>query len=213
MKLYLSSYHLGNKAEEFAKMFGANKKVAVIANAMDIVDPEMRREKTQGNLEEMAKLGLLPSELDLRDYFGRSEKLGNKLDEYGGVWVRGGNTFVLRRAMKYSGMDEYLREKIKSEFVYGGYSAGICVLVPDMRGLDIVDDPKNVPIGYEPETIWEGVGLVDKMIVPHYKSDHPESYMVDKSVEWLESNKIPYETLRDGEVIIKTVQEIQKLVS
>lgn len=213
MKLYLSSYHLGNKAEEFAKMFGANKKVAVIANAMDIVDPEMRREKTQGNLEEMATLGLLPSELDLRDYFGQSEKLGNKLDEYGGVWVRGGNTFVLRRAMKYSGMDEYLREKIKSEFVYGGYSAGICVLVPDMRGLDIVDDPKNVPIGYEPETIWEGVGLVDKMIVPHYKSDHPESYMVDKSVEWLESNKIPYETLRDGEVIIKTVQEIQKLVS
>lgn len=211
MKLYLSSYHLGNKAEEFAKMFGANKKVAVIANAMDIVDPEMRREKTQGNLEEMATLGLLPSELDLRDYFGQSEKLGNKLDEYGGVWVRGGNTFVLRRAMKYSGMDEYLREKIKSEFVYGGYSAGICVLVPDMRGLDIVDDPKNVPIGYEPETIWEGVGLVDKMIVPHYKSDHPESYMVDKSVEWLESNKIPYETLRDGEVIIKTVQKIQKL--
>lgn len=194
-------------------MFGANKKVAVVANAMDIVDPLMRSEKTQGNLEEMARLGLLPSEIDLRDYFGHSKKLRTKLDEYGGVWVRGGNTFVLRRAMKYSGMDEYLREKIKSDFVYGGYSAGICVLVPDMRGLDIVDDPKNVPAGYEAETIWEGVGLVDKMIVPHYKSDHPESYLVDKSVEWLESNKIPYETLRDGEAIIKTVLEIQKLAS
>lgn len=42
MKLYLSSYRLGNSPEKLIKLFGADKKVAVISNAMDFAyDLEM----------------------------------------------------------------------------------------------------------------------------------------------------------------------------
>ena len=40
------------------------------------------------------------------------------------------------------------------------------------------------------------------MILPHYKSDHPESEDIDKEVEYCDKNNIPYKTLRDGEVMI-----------
>jgi dipeptidase E len=50
--------------------------------------------------------------------------------------------------------------------------------------------------------IWEGLGIIDYVIVPHYKSDHPESEIMEEVVEYLIENKIPYKTLRDGEVII-----------
>jgi dipeptidase E len=36
----------------------------------------------------------------------------------------------------------------------------------------------------------------------HYKSDHPESTSIDKEVEYCEKNNIPYQTLKDGEVIV-----------
>ena len=72
-----------------------------------------------------------------------------------------------------------------------------------MKGLEIVDDPNVVPEGYAPEFNWQGLSLVDYSIAVHYRSNHPESAAVEKEVEYLEKNKIPYKTLRDGEVIVK----------
>jgi dipeptidase E len=65
-----------------------------------------------------------------------------------------------------------------------------------------VDDPGAAAIGEEYDVIWEGLGIIDYVIVPHYKSDHPESEIMEEVVEYLIENKIPYKTLRDGEVII-----------
>ena len=52
------------------------------------------------------------------------------------------------------------------------------------------------------EILWEGLGILDHIILPHYKSDHPESADIDKEVEFCKRNNIPFKTLRDGEVII-----------
>jgi dipeptidase E len=46
------------------------------------------------------------------------------------------------------------------------------------------------------------LGFVDYSIAPHYRSNHPESAMVEEEVKYLIENKMPYKTLRDGEVII-----------
>ena len=56
-----------------------------------------------------------------------------------------------------------------------------------------------VPEGYIEKTIWEGLGLLDYYFLPHYKSDHPESALVDKE---LQKRNEKLKTLRDGEVII-----------
>lgn len=207
MKLYLSSYHLGNHPEKLVDLIADNKKVAIIANSKDYYDD--REEKVQQEFEELSKLGLLPEELDLREYFGKQEKLREKINNYGAVWVLGGNTFILRRAMAQSGFDEILKEKRNDHsFVYAGYSAGVCVITPTLHGLEIVDDPNIVSEGYNPEIIWEGLGFVDYSIAPHYKSDHPESAGVDKTVEYFIKQKMPFKTLRDGEVIIKESNQL-----
>jgi hypothetical protein len=38
--------------------------------------------------------------------------------------------------------------------------------------------------------------------VPHYKSDHPESYLIDKVVEQYQKDGTQFKALTDGEVII-----------
>jgi dipeptidase E len=65
--------------------------------------------------------------LDLRQFFGRATELEVVLRAIGLVWVMGGNTFVLRRAFRQSGLDSMLvdyRCASKSELVYGGLQRG-----------------------------------------------------------------------------------------
>lgn len=42
-----------------------------------------------------------------------------------------------------------------------------------------------------------GIGLLDYMVCPHYKSDHKECDLVDNMVDYFRKNNIKYITLRD----------------
>jgi dipeptidase E len=201
MKFYLSSFKIGNKGDKLKK-FVKNKKIGYIANAIDNIPRERKDFHMTNNLRELKELGLEPEVLDLRDYFGKPKKLTNKLDELKAVWINGGNTFILRQAMKLSGFDIYIQTHLEEEFTYAGFSAGICVLAPNLKGLQIVDRPNEFPYPEIKETLWDGLGILDYLILPHYKSDHSESEDIDKEVEYCKKNKIPYKTLKDGEVII-----------
>ncbi len=202
--MYLSSFRLGDHPEQLVALVGKNKRVAVIANSVDFgTDLERRKTGVQREIDDLSKLGLDAEELDLRNYFGKSGELEEKLKEYGVLWVRGGNTFILRKAFRESGLDKWLIEqKENKELVYAGYSAGVCVLSPSLKGLETVDDPNVEAPGYPKEIIWEGLGLIDFAFAPHYKSDHPESADVEKEVEYYQSHGVNYKTLHDGEVII-----------
>lgn len=205
MRLYLSSFRNGNKPEELLKLLGEARRTGVICNAMDMVEEGARRESNDREVERIASIGLEPEILDLREYFGKTDELRERLSHFDCIWSRGGNTFILRRAYKQSGFDEILKDLLeKDAIVYAGYSAGICLLAPTLRGLDLVDQPVTVPTpeGYEAETIWDGLGLIPYSIAPHYKSDHPESADVDKTVEYFEEHHMPHKTLRDGEAIV-----------
>jgi dipeptidase E len=129
-------------------------------------------------------------------------KLTNKLDDLKAVYISGGNTFVLRQAMILSGFDRYIQTHLDKEFVYSGFSAAICILYKDMKALQMVDKADDFPYSEIKKTIWEGLGILDYLILPHYKSDHSESNDIDKEVEYCINNNIPYKTLKDGEVII-----------
>ena len=204
MKLYLSSYRLGNETDKLVSMVQENKRAAVIFNALDFsCDLERKRSTINRELNDLAELYLEPEEFDLRPYFGNPELLREQISHFGLIWVIGGNTFVLRRAMSQSGFDRFLIENRNSDaFVYAGYSAGVCVLAPTLRGIDLVDDPEIVPEGYQRDIIWEGLSLINYCTAPHYKSDHYESELIDKTVEYFLENKILFKVLRDGEVII-----------
>ena len=203
MELYLSSYRLGNEQKRLTEMVGKGNKIAVIGNAMDDVDDSLRKEKIQENFDELRSIGLDPCEVDLRLYFDRPKELAEKMSEFKAVYVRGGNVFILRRAFYESGFDKWiLSQKDNPNFVYSGYSAGGCVLSPNLRGMEIVDDLDASAEGYKSGIVWGGLGIINYSFVPHFESDHPESARVGESVEYLKKNRIPYKTLHDGEVII-----------
>jgi dipeptidase E len=207
MKFYLSSYKLGNEEniEKFKSMFAqTNKLTACISNALDYSTDITRREKGKmENMKILAEIGLKPEIFDLRNFFDKKKELKEALKKYDLLWVRGGNAFVLRQAMHLSGFDEFLIESTKQNepLIYSGYSAGVCVLGPTLKGLATADDPTQKPYG-DYETIWEGLNILDYLILPHYKSNHPESADIDKDVEFCKSQNIPFKTLSDGEVII-----------
>lgn len=204
MRLYLSSYGLGNHSKELIKLMGANKKIAIVGNAGDHTgNKKSRKESIQKQSSSLSGVGLIPAEVDLRKYFGKEKDLENKLKKFDAVWIKGGNTFILRKAMKLSGFDKIIKKMLKKdEIVYAGYSAGWCVLSKSLKGLEIIDNPKDKAKGYPQKIIWSGLGIIDYMACPHYKSEHPESVSVEKEVKYCKDKKIPYKTLRDGEVIV-----------
>ena len=206
MKYYLSSFKLGNQeeVEKLKKLIPKNKKTAYIANALDFAEGQTwQKEFTEFDVQQLADLGLEVERFDLRKYFNNQQQLEKDINKYGVIWVSGGNVFVLRQAFKLSGFEVIIKKlSLKNELLYGGYSAGICILASSLKGLELVDEPTKQVYSQATKAIWEGLGLVNYMLVPHYKSNHPESKLIDKVVEYYQKNKIPYKTLRDGEVLI-----------
>ncbi|MEI8409555.1 MULTISPECIES: Type 1 glutamine amidotransferase-like domain-containing protein [unclassified Kribbella] len=196
MKLYLSSFRLGNHPERMVAILPPAARVAVICNSIDTEDPAVRREKVADEITWLSELGLQPEELDLRD----STDLLARLTSYDGVWVRGGNVFVLRAALARSGADQILPELIRDEqIVYAGYSAGPCVLAPSLRGLELCDDAQAV----DGELIWDGLGLLDHAIVPHLDSPgHPETELLAQVAELYDRTGVPYLPMRDGQALL-----------
>lgn len=203
MRLYLSSFRNGNKPDELLRLLGARRRTAVINNAQDLLSADDRAESLAAEIDRLKIIGLEPTEIDLRVYFDKPDGLKEKLASFDLIWVRGGNCFVLRRAFKRSGADKVITELLAEDKVaYGGYSAGIDMLTPSLHGAELVDEPDVVPAGYEKAIVWECLGLVRYAIAPHYKSDHPESAAIDKSIAYLIDNHIPFIALRDGEAIV-----------
>jgi len=208
MRLYLSSYRIGDRAGSLLALLGSGKRAAIVSNALDNISATARsiyRDEVYDPHAELQGLGLATEELDLRRYFGQPEALQRKLGEFDLVWVVGGNAFVLRRAMKQSGFDDVITGMLdRDEIVYGGFSAGAVVAAPTLRGIELMDDPSEIPNGYETEVTWDGLGLIDYSIVPHFRSPHPEAAAAERAVRYLCGRGMRYRALRDGEVIVWT---------
>jgi dipeptidase E len=206
MKLYLSSYKIGNKPQQLADLF-TNPKVAYIHNALDHLpqDTEKLKEHIKFDTNQLKEISLKSAVLNLKNYFGKQEELEEKISSLGGVWVSGGNTFVLLQAYKLSGFDAILKNMTREDFVYAGYSAGCCVLSQSLKGLNIVDNSTQHPYPELQETIWEDLGLIDYTFLPHFDSDHPESDDIQKEVEYCKKNNIAYKKIRDGEIFISNL--------
>lgn len=202
--MYLSSYLWGNQPEKLFELIDDDKKhVALLTNSADQFPEKGIIERFQQDQEFLSSKGFTSERLDLRDYFNEEAKLQNRLSEFGLVWVRGANVFVLRRAMRQSGFDTIIKKFLLDDvIVYGGFSAGACVMGSTLRGLELVDDAYITPANYDDATIWDGLNVLPYAIAPHYKSDHPESLMIDVTIQYFIDKHIPYKALRDGEAIL-----------
>jgi dipeptidase E len=204
VRLYLSSFRLGDHPEHLLRLAGDGARAAVVANSIDGAPADIRREGVARELDDLTGLGLRPHELDLRELAG-PDAVEAALDGVDAVWVRGGNTFVLRVALARSGADAVLADAIRRDaLVYAGYSAGGCVLAPSLRGLELVDPVEDVGrVWPGAGVVWEGLGVLDRAFVPHWSSPgHPETELIDDVVALYDADGTPYRKLRDGQVLV-----------
>ena len=205
MRLYLSSFRMGDHPEHLVALVGGDsRRRVVIANAMDDAPPDIRRNSVEQELAALADLGLGAAELDLRGYFGHRQRLRQDLAGVAMAWLRGGNTFMLRYALARSGADTVFGELLAADaLVYAGYSAGACVLSPSLRGLELVDDADAVTRTYDSQPLWDGLALLPEAFVPHYRSPgHPETAAIEQVVTRYRAERITYRALRDGQALL-----------
>jgi dipeptidase E len=196
MRLYLSSFGFGAHVERLLDLVGTGRTAALIPNALDHAqDLDRRAAGLQREAEALTALGFTTTEVDVRQV-DAVDRLRNGVDL---IWVPGGNVFVLRQALAGSGADAAIVDLLRrDELVYGGYSAGACVLAPDLHGLEAVDDPDEAL-----SPMWSGLGVLDRPFVPHVQSPgHPETEVCDAVAQAYRSDRRAHWAVRDGEVLV-----------
>lgn len=221
MRLFLSSFRLGNHPSRLRELAGDARRALVVLNACDFMSAADRQLRVDQETSALQGLGFDPVELDLRDYFASARSINDlraTLTGAGLVWVRGGNSFLLRRAFALSGLDTLLAGLLLQDaLVYGGFSAGVAVLTPTLRGVELVDDIRATGDAYPivadsaAEGPWDGLAILPYAVAPHYRSDHPESADVDRLVQYYIDHHIPFVALRDGEVIVIDAERTEVL--
>lgn len=178
MKLYLGSCDLGNNTEElnnWIKNYGND--IVLIPNALDIIyNDTIKNQIISSDIKMLENAGFNVKLESLEKYFGNYQKLKKCFDKYKAFYAIGGNVFSLIKAMELSGFDKYLQElSDKKERLYGGYSAGICILAKNIDILELADEQRNP---YNGDTYFKhGLGLIDYLPIPHYQSkDYRKDY-------------------------------------
>ncbi|WP_280435869.1 Type 1 glutamine amidotransferase-like domain-containing protein [Nocardia carnea] len=209
MRLFLASYRFGEHYDVFAELAGPPGPIAVIANACDSW-PGARAAAVTSELVPLRKLGFTPQEVDLREYAGRPVELRRTLSRFPALWVRGGNTFVLRAQFARSGADTVIPELLAADsLLYAGYSAGACLLGPHLRGLEASDDPGEVLPACGIAPVWAGLGLIDRPIVPHLDSPTDPEHTGNALAARFRADGIPHWALTDTDVVVRDGNEIR----
>lgn len=116
-----------------------------------------------------------------------------------GLFIGGGNTFLLTRSLYESGLMPLIRERVLTgDLGYMGSSAGSNVACPTMKTTN------DMPIVYPPA--FEALNLVPFQINPHYLDPDPGSLHMgetraDRIREFHEWNETPVVGLREGGLI------------
>ncbi|WP_235036892.1 Type 1 glutamine amidotransferase-like domain-containing protein [Actinomadura sp. K4S16] len=205
--MYLSSWRTGEHPQQMLGLLtgAAGTRAAVIANAVDALPDAERRAAVEREIDALAALGLRPVEVDLRAFFGQDpSRVAATLRGFPLLWVRGGNVFVLRHALAASGADRAIAELLREDAaVYAGYSAGACVLAPDLHGLDRCDAPEAVQTAYGTPARFDGLAVLDYVVVPHIDSPgHPETKILGEVADHYRAQGTAHRTLRDGQSLV-----------
>ncbi|MBW0274556.1 peptidase [Nocardia sp. MH4] len=203
MRLFLASYRFGAFADRLAGLVGApGGRVAVIPNACDAW-PAAWSSAVASDLTPLRQHGYAPEVVDLRDHLGAPGELERRLRAFAMVWVRGGNTFVLRAQFARSGADSVLPALLAEDaLVYAGYSAGACLLAPDLHGLETMDDPAEVRPATGVESRWDGLGVVDRPLVVHLDSPTDPDGESAKLLARYRAEGTPHWALTDDDVVL-----------
>lgn len=114
------------------------------------------------------------AKFNLIDNSVHSNEEQKKLLESNILLISGGNTFNLLHNLRKSGLDKSIIEFVtKRDFVLAGFSAGAIVLTPTIKICTLPNFDENI-VGLEN---FEGLGIVDFEVFPHYEKDLHENVL------------------------------------
>jgi dipeptidase E len=172
-KLYLTSSKIDGILDLLSKSVSYTN-VAFIPTAGDPYEDHPFVDEDRKKLQDM---GFNLTDVDLKDI--QKVELRKQLTGVDVVYVAGGNTFYLLEKALESGFDTVIKELVDKGVIYAGGSAGAVLAGPTIEPVDVFDDPKAAPHLKS----YAGLGLVDFIVLPHYKSDPAYDEIQEKIIK------------------------------
>ncbi len=191
-KLLLASNGKVVIEEGLKLLFGNDKKIklAYITTAGNCFEGE-GREYLKRHKDKIKELGYNFEEIDIK---GKNEdELMALLKDKDAVYVEGGNTYYLLKAVRESGFDKVIKELIEKGIAYIGSSAGSYIMCPTIEMTDWKPNDKD-KYGV---TDFTALNLVPFLVFAHYL---PE--LEDILREKVANAKYPVKILKDGQAIL-----------
>lgn len=161
-KLFLASFAC-RTLDRALELLPRDPKECVAAFVPTAADPYEDKAFVDVDREKLIELGFTVFDLDIKD---KTEKeLTKTLDTVDLILVAGGNTYYLLYHAQQSGFLSVLRNLVERGVVYVGSSAGAILACPTVDTARPFD-----PISVAPELAnYDGLGLVDFLILPHFE--------------------------------------------
>jgi dipeptidase E len=175
--------YLDHPEPEMRSFLGPRKRVAFVPFALFDVDGYTAKVR-----ERLARMGLEVSQV----------RKAADLDGADAVFVGGGNTFRLLKALYDLDVLNAIRDRVVKGLPYIGSSAGSNIAAPTIRTTN------DMPIVEPPS--FSALNLVPFQINPHYVDPDPSTTHMgetreERLMQYLEENDVPVIGLREGSML------------
>src|SRR3989338_612942 len=183
-----------NNVNHFLPKPLSEAKILYVTTASKKVNDSSYVERTRQKMDE---LNFSYTEFDI---VGKSEEeLKKALSSSDILYIEGGNTFYLLKAVHDTGFEKIIKEAIKNGLVYWGVSAGAYIACPSIIMATWSDRFDRCGV-----TDWIAMNLVPFLIKAHYTPD-----MLDALKEKSKDLQFPLHVLNDEQVVMMKDGEVQ----
>lgn len=140
----------------------------------------------------LKKLGIQVEEIDIKNKI--EKQLRSILKSKNVIYVQGGNTFYLLKAVRESGFDKVVKELINKDVIYIGVSAGSYICCPTIETSGWKKENDNI-VGSKDLT---AMNLVPFLMLAHYNRRKYQSGVK----EGIRKAHHPVKILKDGQALL-----------
>lgn len=200
-KLFLASA-ASNVLDEFVELLDkepSEYKVAFVPTAADMYEDKWF---VAADRDKLIALGF--NVIDININGKDKEALEKEFKTIDIIFVAGGNTFYLLEKTRESGFDKIIKKFVEQGKYYIGSSAGSVLAGVSIAPAKFADDPSEAPNLQS----YDGLKLVDKIILPHYEKEKYQEQM-EKIVSEFSDMKDKMITLTDDQALVVMGEEVK----